>query len=194
MQNKLNDYNIDRCKTIIIHVGGNNADQGVDLETFSDNYTTLLDNLTSDDRRIIVSGLLPRETVDLDPYNKRLKALCQDKNIEFVDHYNGFLLASGDVADSYFQRDKVHLNSHGVRKLLQNLDTVQKVTEYGAKTDNAGPIKRNQYNRQQPGSQPKGNGIQASPNYCHICRRRGHSTERCWYNGRSASLSGFNTW
>lgn len=52
-------------------------------------------------------------------------------NIEFVDYYNGFLLASGDIADSYFQRDKVHLSPHGIRKLLQNLDTAKNVTESG---------------------------------------------------------------
>ena len=63
LENKLhvNNNNIERCKTIIIHVGGNDADQGVDLEKFIESYSSLLDDLVSKNHRLIVSGLLPRE-------------------------------------------------------------------------------------------------------------------------------------
>ena len=84
LENKLNNYNIERCKTIIIHVGGNDADQGVDLKTFTESYSSLLDNLASENRRLIVSGLLPRESVNLDSYNKCLKTLCATKDVEFI--------------------------------------------------------------------------------------------------------------
>lgn len=33
-QNKLDDYNIEKCKIIMIHVGGNDADKRVNLDTF----------------------------------------------------------------------------------------------------------------------------------------------------------------
>ena len=42
LERKLNNYNIDKCKTIVIHVGGNDADQGVDIETFTESYSSLL--------------------------------------------------------------------------------------------------------------------------------------------------------
>ena len=61
----LSKYDITSCKTIILHVGGNDADKGVDLSTFSKNYVSLLTKLASENLRIIVSGLLPRESVDL---------------------------------------------------------------------------------------------------------------------------------
>lgn len=64
---KLSKYNIDDCKTIILHVGGNDVDNGADLDTFSENYVSLLNSLSAENRRIIVSGLLPRESVDLKP-------------------------------------------------------------------------------------------------------------------------------
>ena len=51
---------LENCKTIIIAVGGNDADNGVDLDDFLDNYIDLLDYLASDDRQLIVSGLHPR--------------------------------------------------------------------------------------------------------------------------------------
>ena len=67
LKDKIKKYNIDECKTIILHVGGNDADQGVDIDSFCDNYIALLESLASDDRRIIVSGLLPRKTANLEP-------------------------------------------------------------------------------------------------------------------------------
>ena len=38
---KISKYDISSCKTIILHVGGNDADSGVELTTFSDNYVSL---------------------------------------------------------------------------------------------------------------------------------------------------------
>ena len=62
----------------------------MDLESFQDNYIDLMDSLASDDRRLIVSGLLPRASVDLEPYNKQLKLLCDENHIDFIDHYDSF--------------------------------------------------------------------------------------------------------
>ncbi|MEW8547186.1 MAG: GDSL-type esterase/lipase family protein, partial [Candidatus Thiodiazotropha sp.] len=119
LRRRLLEFNIDRCQTIIIHVGGNDADQGCDLDTFSDDYFSLLDSLSSGSRRLIVSGLLPRETVDLEPFNQRLKSLCEDYDIEFVDHYHGFLLGTGEMLDSCFQRDMTHVTSAGTKKIAE---------------------------------------------------------------------------
>ena len=44
---------------------------------FSDSYVELMNLLEVDNRRIIVSGLLPRQSVDLKPYNERLKKLYE---------------------------------------------------------------------------------------------------------------------
>ena len=64
---KISKYNIDECKTLILHVGGNDADSGVDLDSFSENYVSLSNDLSAENRHIIVSGLTPRESVDLNP-------------------------------------------------------------------------------------------------------------------------------
>ena len=120
-------YDIDNCKTIILHVGGNDADNGDDVDSFCDNYIALLESLASVVRRLIVSGLLPRKKVDLGTYNDQLKSLCDENDIEFIDHYQNFLLASGEIRASYFWKDKIHLNQHGTRKFLTNTDKVCKV-------------------------------------------------------------------
>ena len=94
---KISKYNIDECKTLILHFECNDADSGVDLDSFSKNYVCLLNDLSAEYRHIIVSGLTPRESVDLKPYNQILKSICDENNIEFIDNYNKFLLASGEM-------------------------------------------------------------------------------------------------
>ena len=109
-------------------MGGNDADQGMYLNYFTDSYTSLINDLTSENRHIIVSCLLPRASANLDPYNGRLRTLCEDQNIDFVDSYNSFLLVSGDLADSYFHRDGVNPNSFRIKKMLKNIDFYHRVT------------------------------------------------------------------
>ena len=186
LKRKLSGYNIDECKTVVLHVGGNDADSGSDLDPFTDDYEQLIDTLSVDSRRVIVSGLLPRETVDLGPYNDKLKTLCEDKGLQFIDNYKGFLLASGEMPESYFGRDKVHLNSHGTKRLLRNIDNIFRITK-----GNSGPSNTGQTYQPQPRlyGMPLGDRRQfRSPRYCHICCRKGHSTSDCWFNGRNAGL------
>ena len=83
--------------------------------------------MLADDRRIVVSGLTPRISVDLEPYNDKLKALCAENNIGYIDNFDGFLLASGEIPETYFDNDKPHLNVPGTRKLLSNINKVCKV-------------------------------------------------------------------
>ena len=124
IKDKLADYDLSKCKTIILHVGGNDADNSTYIETFCDNYVSLLESLQTDDRRLIVSGLLPRASVDLEPYTNKLKALCAENDLEYINHFDGFLLASGEIPETYFDSDKTHLNMSGTRKFLRNIDSV----------------------------------------------------------------------
>ena len=149
LQDKLQQFNIDKCETVIFHVGGNDADQGMDLNNFTDSYTSFINDLTSENRHIIVSGLLFRADANLDPYNERLRNLYEDQNIDFVDSYNSFLLASGDLADSVFHRDGVHPNSFGIKQMLKNIDVYHRVTAPGTTFKPYGSVRRrNSYQTQ----------------------------------------------
>lgn len=186
LKNKLTKYNIDECKTIILHVGGNDGDNGDDLEDFCDNYTDLLESLVSDDRRLIVSGLLPRETCNLEPYNDQLKSLCAENDIEYIDHYDSFLLATGEIPSSYYWKDKVHLNQHGKRKLLSSINEVCKIT-----SDQNQRYPRRLFQGSRQGVRPPYHrGSRPLSKFCHICRTNNHSTQVCWYNGRNSGMPG----
>ena len=82
---------MDNCKTIILLVGGNDAVNGTDLETFAAKYEQLLNSLLADDHRVIVTGLLPRETVDVRPYNNKLRQLRDACDTVFVENFQNFL-------------------------------------------------------------------------------------------------------
>ena len=184
---KLENMNIDNCKTVILHVVGNDADAEIDLDTFSEDYTTLLSNLTLDDRKIIVSGLLLRESVDLEPYNDRLRSLCSDNDIVFIDHFGGFLLASGELPSTYFMKDKTHPNASGTRKLLQSIDKHCKITR--SSEPQSTPLTSRQHTRPPVGRGYKQKGYKhVNANYCHICSMNNHSTNNCWFNGRSNGM------
>ena len=182
---KLLNYDISNCKTIILHVGGNDADNGMDLDSFSDSYVELLNSLEADNRRIIVSGLLPRQSVDLKPYNERLKAICEENDIQYIDHYNSFLLASGEMPESYFHKDKLHLRIPGTQKLLSNINKIHTITMN--KTDNDRPSVPRRYLANRRPAYSVQHQHRLTHNYCHICARKGHATQDCWYNGRSNS-------
>ena len=81
---------------------------------------SLLDSLLAEDQRLIVSGLLPRGNVDMEPYNDKLKSLCDENDLEYIDHFDSFSLATGEIA----LNDKTHLMHH-----LANIDTVCKVVK-----------------------------------------------------------------
>ena len=193
LRRKLLEFNIDRCKTIIIHVGGNDADCGSDLDTFSDDYFSLLNSLSSSGRRLIVSGLLPRETVNLEPYNQKLKSLCEDYDIEFVDHYQGFLLGTGEMLDSCFQRDMIHVTSAGTKKLLNNINNIYQISEHVPLTRRTSIVKGFSQNSWRNSVASRNRGYNSSTKFCHICSRNGHSTQECWFNGRNKGTDGYGS-
>lgn len=183
MKSRLDNLDIQNCKTLTIHVGGNDASDSEELDTLRDKYETLLESVSDGNRRVLVSELLPRGDVDLEPYNEELRSLCVDNAVEFVENFNGFLLATGELPDTFFYTDKVHINAVGTRRLLANIDKLHRVTRDSA------PTAQRTY-KQRIGSYtrnctPRFKHFRPSRQFCHICCRNGsHSTQECWYNVR----------
>ena len=127
-----------------------------------------------------MSGLLPRESVDPEPYNDKLKSLYDENDLEYIDHFDGFLLATGEIPEADFHNDKTHINLSRTRKFLLNIDAVCKVTNLVNRTEQARPpVNVYQGSRRKTGLPPR-RGLRSSPNYCHICSMSNHTT-REWY-------------
>ena len=206
LKEKLCAYNLDNCKTIIVHVGGNDADDSKDLETFCDDFISLLESLTDKDRRIIVSGLLPRKNIDLKPYNEKLKSLCEKMNIDFTNNFDSFLFASGEIPAAYFARDKIHLNVNGTRKFLSNIDKICKVSRPASQIQTFPSNRKFQFGECRSSSHARSTSTKfgggrpslhagRSPHslnkFCHICFKRGLSTQECYYNVKAAGSPGY---
>ena len=190
LKEKLCAYNLDNCKTIIVHVGGNDADDAKGLETFCDDFISLLESLADKDHRIIVSGLLPRKNIDLKPYNEKLKSLCEEMNIDFTNNFDSFLFASGEIPAAYFARDKIHLNVNGTRKFLSNIDKIYKVSRPASQIQTFPSNRSFQFGGGRPSSHA-GRGPHSLNKFCHICFKRGHSTQECYYNVKAAGSPGY---
>ena len=65
-----------------------------------------------------------------------------------------------------------------LKKLLKNIDTVYKETHDSTNPMATGPIKGFTFVGR-PGFPAKGREYHSGPKYCHICSRKGHSTQDC---------------
>ena len=150
---------------IILQVAGNDADDGVDLDTFSKIYVTLLNSISEDNRHIIVTGLLPCKSVDLKPYNGTLKDTCVKNENEFIDNYDCFLLVSGEMSSSFFHQDKLHLNVNDTRRFLSGINKVIPDTKY---TSGPYKLKPQQGRHMNNISRPSRKVRHMSQIFCHI--------------------------
>ena len=180
LKSKLSKYNLDQCKTVLRLVGGNDADNGIDLETFAKKYKALITEMLKYDRRVNVIGLLHRKTVDLYPFNDRLKTLCVAFEVEYIENFKSFLLASGEIPDSYYQSDNVNLNNFGLRRLLLNVDRVHAIMRKNPAQSNDRQINNLQSGFCRPnGAHGYAKGKQFIQKFCHICSKDGHETREC---------------
>ena len=68
------------------------------------------------------------------------------------------------MADSYYHKDKLHLNSFGTRKLLKNIDAMYKVTN--VRTQSKTPVKIKGFTYAgRSGFPAKGRGYKSGPIY-----------------------------
>ena len=174
-----------------MQVGGNDADDGVDLNTFSKNNVTLLNSISEDNRHIIVTGLLPRTSVDFKPYNGKLKDICVENEIEFIYNYDCFLLAPGEKSSSFFHQDKLHINVHGTRRFLSGINKILPVTKY---TSGSYKLKPQQGRHMNNISPPLRKGRHMSQIFCHICSKSDHCTQDCLVNRRNTPRRDVNAW
>jgi hypothetical protein len=78
-------------KTIIVHIGGNDLNNGYSLDTIYENYQSLLYLLRAQSNMetvLMVSGIPPRYGTNVQPLNMILDDLCD--NLQFIDHTKVF--------------------------------------------------------------------------------------------------------
>ena len=118
--------NLEPYEKIILHIDECDVSVGADVKTLWSNIHTLLLDLRAK-FMIVVSGLLHRKGYDIKAFNSKIKQLCQEYDVEFVDHQDSFVMASGEVPRLLFYDDKISLRPAGTATLVCNLDLKCKI-------------------------------------------------------------------
>ncbi|CAC5395801.1 unnamed protein product [Mytilus coruscus] len=114
-----------KYRTIIIHIGGNDFDNGDNLQSIRDNYEALLYLLNIKCHphcKFVVSGILPRKGFNMHNPNEMLKDLCEQFNIQFIDHTNMFYDKNYRLSYSLFHHDGIHLSKIGTSAFLRSVN------------------------------------------------------------------------
>ena len=134
----------DRNTLLIVHAGTNDV-QSTRSEELLEKYRRMIRRFKSkvDASNVIISGILPRVGAEQSFYNKafstnnRLKTLCSQENVQFVNFWDNF------YRDTFlYQTDGVHLNSVGAARfgrLLCNQVTLHKSKNVTQATPTAPP-------------------------------------------------------
>ena len=101
---------------VVIHVGTNDLPSEKPAETIATSVLNLAREVLSEKRSVSISGIIPRN----DKWNKVcevnscLKSLCDEAKIDFIDNSKNI------NPRRYLNNSKLHLNTKGSGKLLQN--------------------------------------------------------------------------
>lgn len=111
-----------RYKNIILHIGGHDIDAKITQDNFKAKLKSLVQSVSGAKCKIFLSGLLPRGTSNVKPFNNIVKEVCQEFKAEFIDNHDSFIMASGELPYEYFQGDQINLKFPGTRLLVRNMN------------------------------------------------------------------------
>jgi lysophospholipase L1-like esterase len=108
---------VDQSKAIVLLVGLNDFEYR-DIPEITDNYIKILDSIKKD-TPILVIGLFPivRQTkmktnIKIQQLNNQLSKICT-KPCMFLNLADKYLRPNGEINDSLFEADGIHLNNSG---------------------------------------------------------------------------------
>jgi len=183
-------------RNMTLVIGSNDCDTNTKPENILDQFSGLINEthrVASDE--VNVSSILPRLTGQdyqdkADLVNQGLKELCLVKSCNFVDNNQNFRHMNGEVDESVFTTDNIHLTSAGCMRLIKNLrlqDKIRMRRSY-AQVASAPP---SQESKKKLGSKlvpmtassrPVSNNTR--PTFCWYCGETGHVKDSCRHGHR----------
>ena len=99
---------------IILHVGTNELSSENDAERVGKSIIDLAKSLSSKNRKVTISGIIPRNDQwnnKAEQVNSHLKEMCSSVNMDYIDHFKNF------NPRRHLNNSKLHLNEKGSWKL-----------------------------------------------------------------------------
>jgi hypothetical protein len=179
LKKHIEDLDLTPFNTVILQFGGNDADRDIEIHDFNRNYLNIIQEIQkcNEVKHIVVGGIVPRTKKNTEKYNKELKSICRQENIDFVNHLENFLLKNGKIVNGLLYSDGVHLTKDGTSLLINNIN------------DKVGILKHeNDKNETPPNGAPKRNkNVHVRPprrRPCFNCGENNHSQNQCRFNAR----------
>ena len=79
------------------------------------------------DTVIMVSGIPPRYSLNVDDLNKMLDEMCENLNLQFIDHNHHFYDRNDSVNNYLFHADGIHLTNKGTSAFLRSVNDHVKI-------------------------------------------------------------------
>ena len=115
------------CRAVLV-VGGNDCDgrQDTPISDILAQYKDQIEGAKSIATSVTVSSVCPRRKSTelnecIDTLNAGLQGLCDDLQVEYVDHSHSFKLQDGTFNEGFILPDGVHLTRAATNKLVSNL-------------------------------------------------------------------------
>ncbi|CAC5395511.1 unnamed protein product [Mytilus coruscus] len=120
-------------KNIILQVGGNDISAGKSLKEVEEDYESLIwvaRSCSNKGCNIIVSGLPPRNDVNVYRANIVLEKLCQQFGLVFIRQYMMYTSDSFSQNKGFYTRDDIHFNSRGTSRYIKTMNNIVGILNY----------------------------------------------------------------
>ena len=117
-------FDLTKFSEVIVYVGGNDASDGTETESFEEIYEQMPCYIKKINRecQIILCNTCPRGDTSTPEVTEIIQRLSEHHNAGFIDLSSAFHDRHGDIIDRYYARDCIHLSPSGVKRLLGEMN------------------------------------------------------------------------
>ena len=131
---KLEIFDIMKFNNLIIIVGGNDASNKIDRESFHDKYNNLIKSvkLKNSKHKLFLCTSCPPGDTDVTGINDVILQLCQENNLTCIDVNVNFYdkRKKNELRHHFYKsRDSIHLSQSGTKRLLGTINNHIPVVE-----------------------------------------------------------------
>lgn len=106
---------------VVLDIGTNDANAALPLLTFQAQYTSLVVAILNAGSRVIICNIVPRNGLNVLPYNQILANIANKYGLKYVDNYTSLQGTAGNLNATYDFGDHVHINAAGHLVVAANI-------------------------------------------------------------------------
>ena len=187
-------YDIRKFSHLMIYIGGNDASNGVDIESFEHAYGQLIQYIkdSNEQCKIIICNTCPRGDTSTSEVNDIIRTLAEHHGVCLIDQDRAFYNRHGKIIESYYDSDCIHLSASGTKRLLGTINkeigivndfekcVFSRRRENRVPTQHTRPTRRSKLPaRRRDNDKPRNNNVSQQERLCYKCGDSNHDTSSC---------------